>query len=93
MGDLAATTNEYAGTIRKANESLMNLSDSARQTARSMTDTSPVYQALGESSKTIETGGKIIPGETRSISTRTSLPSMLPMNCSCSGASDHVKKF
>ncbi|MBE0666791.1 MAG: gliding motility protein GldL, partial [Bacteroidales bacterium] len=36
MGDLAATTNEYATTIRKANESLTNLSDSVKQTARSM---------------------------------------------------------
>ncbi len=58
MGDLAVTTNEYAGTIRKANESLKNLSDSATQTARSMAETGPVYQAIGESSKTIETGGK-----------------------------------
>lgn len=58
MGDLAATTNEYASTIRKANESLMNLSESVSQTARSMTDTSNAYQAIGESSKTIETGSK-----------------------------------
>jgi gliding motility-associated protein GldL len=58
MGDLAMTTNEYASTIKKANESLMNLSESARQTARSMTDSSPIYQALGETSKTIEAGGK-----------------------------------
>ncbi len=58
MGDLAATTNEYAGTIRKANESLQNLADSVKQTARSMNDTSTVYQAIGESSKTIETGGR-----------------------------------
>jgi gliding motility-associated protein GldL len=58
MGDLAATTNEYAGTIRKANESLISLSESVKQTARSMNDTSTVYQAIGESSKTIETGGK-----------------------------------
>ncbi|NLE36336.1 MAG: gliding motility protein GldL [Bacteroidales bacterium] len=57
MGDLAATTNEYASTIRKANESLMHLSDSVNQTARSMNDTSSVYQAIGESSKSIETGG------------------------------------
>src|SRR5512136_1163102 len=58
MGDLAATTNEYASTIRKANESLMSLSDSVRQTVRTMSDTSNVYQAIGESTKTIETGGK-----------------------------------
>ena len=58
MGDLTATTNEYASTIKKANESLMGLSESVKQTARSMTDTSSVYQAIGESSKTIETGGK-----------------------------------
>ncbi len=58
MGDLAATTNEYASTIRKANESIMSLSESAKQTARSMTDSNPVYHALGETSKTIETGGK-----------------------------------
>ena len=58
MGDLAATTSEYTSTIRKANESLMNLSESAKQTARSMTDSSPIYHSLGETSKTIETGGK-----------------------------------
>jgi gliding motility-associated protein GldL len=58
MGDLTATTNEYASTIRKANESLLGLSESARQTARSMADSNPVYQALGETSKTIDTGGR-----------------------------------
>jgi gliding motility-associated protein GldL len=58
MGDLAATTNEYTSTIRKANESLQNLADSVKQTGRAMNDTTTVYQAIGESSKTIETGGK-----------------------------------
>lgn len=58
MGDLAATTNEYAGTIRKANESLNNLSESVKQTARSMTDAGTVYQSIGESSRGIDTGGK-----------------------------------
>lgn len=58
MGDLTVTTNEYNSTIKKANQSLQNLSDSVQQTARSMNDTTTTYQAIGESSKTIETGGK-----------------------------------
>lgn len=58
MGDLAATTNEYAGTIKKAGESMLSLSDSARETARTMSESTPAYQALGESTKTLEAGGR-----------------------------------
>jgi gliding motility-associated protein GldL len=90
MGDLAATTNEYAGTIKKANESLMNLSDSVRQTARSMSDTSTVYQAIGESSKTIETGGKSYQEKLEGLN-----KSLAALNAAYElqlrGANDHVK--
>ncbi len=90
MGDLAATTNEYAGTIRKANESLMNLSDSVKQTARSMSDTSTVYQAIGESSRTIETGGKSYQEKLEVLN-----KSLSALNAAYElqlrGASDHVK--
>ncbi|MCI0522576.1 MAG: gliding motility protein GldL [Bacteroidales bacterium] len=90
MGDLAATTNEYAGTIRKANESLMNLSDSVKQTARSMSDTSTVYQAIGESSKTIETGGKSYQEKLEGLN-----KSLAALNAAYElqlrGANDHVR--
>jgi len=90
MGDLAATTNEYAGTIRKANESLMNLSDSVKQTARSMSDTSTVYQAIGESSRTIETGGKSYQEKLEVLN-----KSLSALNAAYElqlrGANDHVK--
>ncbi len=90
MGDLAATTNEYAGTIKKANESLMNLSDSVRQTTRSMSDTSTVYQAIGESTKTIQTGGKSYQEKLENLN-----KSLSALNAAYElqlrGANDHVK--
>lgn len=90
MGDLAATTNEYAGTIKKANESLMNLSDSVKQTARSMSDTSTVYQAIGESSRTIETGGKSYQEKLEVLN--KSLSSLnAAYELQLRGANDHVK--
>ena len=90
MGDLAATTNEYASTIRKANESLANLSDSVRQTARSMTDTSVVYQAIGESSKTIETGGKSYQEKLEALNKNLSALNAA-YELQLRGANDHVK--
>jgi len=90
MGDLAATTNEYQGTIRKANESLTNLADSVRQTARSMTETSTVYQAIGESSKNIETGGKSYQERLESLNKNLSALNAA-YELQLRGASDHVK--
>lgn len=90
MGDLAATTNEYAGTIKKANESLMNLSDSVKQTARSMSETSTVYQAIGESSKTIETGGRSYQ-EKLEILNRSLASLNAAYELQLRGANDHVK--
>jgi gliding motility-associated protein GldL len=90
MGDLAATTNEYATTIRKANESLQGLSESVRQTARSMNDTSSVYQAIGESSKTIETGGKSYHEKLEALNKNLSALNAA-YELQLRGANDHVK--
>lgn len=90
MGDLAATTNEYAGTIRKANESLMNLSESAKQTARHMADSNPVYQTLGETSKTIETGGKSYHEKLEALNKNLSALNAA-YELQLRGANDHVK--
>jgi len=90
MGDLAATTSEYATTIRKANESIMNLSESARQTARSMTDANPVYQALGETSRTIETGGKSYHEKLETLNKNLSALNAA-YELQLRGTSDHVK--
>ena len=90
MGDLAATTNEYAGTIRKANESLSMLSESVKQTARSMNDTSTVYQAIGESSKTIETGGKSYHEKLEVLNKNLSALNAA-YELQLRGANDHVK--
>jgi gliding motility-associated protein GldL len=90
MGDLAATTNEYAGTIRKANESLMNLSESAKQTARHMADSNPVYQMLGETSKTIETGGKSYHEKLEALNKNLSALNAA-YELQLRGANDHVK--
>jgi gliding motility-associated protein GldL len=90
MGDLAATTNEYASTIRKANESLQGLSESVRQTARSMNDTSTVYQAIGESSKTIETGGRSYHEKLETLNKNLSALNAA-YELQLRGASDHVK--
>jgi gliding motility-associated protein GldL len=90
MGDLAATTNEYATTIRKANESLQGLSESVRQTARSMNDTSTVYQAIGESSKTIETGGRSYHEKLEALNKNLSALNAA-YELQLRGANDHVK--
>lgn len=90
MGDLAATTNEYAGTIRKANESLLNLSESAKQTARHMADSNPVYQAMGETSKTIETGGKSYHEKLEALNKNLSALNAA-YELQLRGANDHVK--
>lgn len=90
MGDLAATTSEYASTIRKANESIMNLSESAKQTARSMTDANPVYQALGETSRTIETGGKSYHEKLETLNKNLSALNAA-YELQLRGTSDHVK--
>jgi gliding motility-associated protein GldL len=90
MGDLAATTNEYQGTIRKANESLTSLADSVRQTARSMNDTSTVYQAIGESSRNIETGGKSYQERLEALNKNLSALNAA-YELQLRGASDHVK--
>jgi gliding motility-associated protein GldL len=90
MGDLAATTNEYTSTIRKANESLMNLSESVKQTARSMTDSGAVYQAISESSKNIETGGKSYHEKLEVLNKNLSALNAA-YELQLRGANDHVK--
>ncbi len=90
MGDLAATTNEYATTIKKANESLQGLSESVRHTARSMNDASTVYQAIGESSKTIETGGRSYHEKLEALNKNLSALNAA-YELQLRGANDHVK--
>jgi gliding motility-associated protein GldL len=90
MGDLSATTNEYATTIKKANESLQGLSESVRQTARSMNDASTVYQAIGESSKTIETGGRSYHEKLEALNKNLSALNAA-YELQLRGANDHVK--
>jgi len=90
MGDLADTTNEYASTIKKANESMMNLSESVKNTARSMNDTSDVYSAIGESSKTIETGGKSYHEKLEALNKNLSALNAA-YELQLRGANDHVK--
>jgi gliding motility-associated protein GldL len=90
MGDLAATTNEYASTIRKANESFMNLSESVKQTSRSMTDASTVYQSIGESSKGIDTGGKSYHEKLEILNKNLSALNAA-YELQLRGANDHVK--
>ena len=90
MGDLSATTNEYATTIKKANESLQGLSESVRHTARSMNDASTVYQAIGESSKTIETGGRSYHEKLEALNKNLSALNAA-YELQLRGANDHVK--
>lgn len=90
MGDLAATTNEYASTIRKANESLMNLSTSASQTAKTMTDATSIYQSIGDSSKTIDTGGKAYNDKLEALNKNLSALNAA-YELQLRGANDHVK--
>jgi gliding motility-associated protein GldL len=90
MGDLAATTNEYTSTIKKANESLASLSDSVRQTTRSMTDTSSAYQVIGETTKTIETGGKSYHEKLENLNKNLSALNAA-YELQLRGANDHVK--
>jgi gliding motility-associated protein GldL len=90
MGDLAATTNEYAGTIRKANESLSNLSESVKQTARSMADAGNVYQSIGESSKGIDTGGRSYQERLEALNKNLSALNAA-YELQLRGANDHVR--
>jgi gliding motility-associated protein GldL len=90
MGDLAATTNEYASTIRKANESFMNLSESVKQTSKSMTDAGTVYQSIGESSKGIDTGGKSYQEKLEVLNKNLSALNAA-YELQLRGANDHVK--
>jgi len=90
MGDLAATTNEYASTIRKANESLMNLSESVRQTSMSMANSGSVYQAIGETSKNLETGGKSYQEKLEALNKNLSALNAV-YELQLRGANDHVK--
>ena len=90
LSDMALTTNEYTGTIRKANESLMNLSQSYLQTAKAMSDTSSAYQVIGESSKNIETGGKTYQEKLESLNKNLSALNAV-YELQLRGANDHVK--
>jgi len=90
MGDLAATTNEYASTIRKANESLTNLSASVSQTAKTMTDATNIYQSIGDSSKIIDTGGKTYNDKLEALNKNLSALNAA-YELQLRGANDHVK--
>jgi gliding motility-associated protein GldL len=90
LGDLSLTTNEYAGTIKKANESLMNLSQSYVQSAKVITDSNTVYQNLSESSKTIEVGGKTYQEKLESLNKNLSALNAV-YELQLRGANDHVK--
>lgn len=90
LGDLSLTTNEYAGTIKKANESLMNLSQSYVQSAKVITDSNAVYQNLSESSKTIEVGGKTYQEKLESLNKNLSALNAV-YELQLRGANDHVK--
>jgi gliding motility-associated protein GldL len=90
MGDLAATTNEYASTIRKANESIMNLSESAKQTARTMTDSNTVYQSIGDTSRNIDTGGKSYQEKLEALNKNLSALNAA-YELQLRGTNDHVK--
>jgi gliding motility-associated protein GldL len=90
MGDLAATTNEYASTIRKANESLTNLSASVSQTAKTMSDATNIYQSIGDSSKVIDTGGKAYNDKLEALNKNLSALNAA-YELQLRGANDHVK--
>jgi gliding motility-associated protein GldL len=90
MGDLAATTNEYASTIRKANESLTNLSASVSQTAKTMSDATNIYQSIGDSSKIIDTGGKAYNDKLEALNKNLSALNAA-YELQLRGANDHVK--
>jgi len=90
MGDLAATTNEYASTIRKANESLTNLSTSVSQTARTMSDATNIYQSIGDASKSIDNGGKAYNDKLEALNKNLSALNAA-YELQLRGANDHVK--
>jgi len=90
LGDLSLTTNEYAGTIKKASESLMNLSQTYVQTAKVINDSNSVYQNLSDSSKGIETGGKTYQDKLESLNKNLSALNAV-YELQLRGANDHVK--
>jgi gliding motility-associated protein GldL len=68
----------------------MNLSESVKQTARSMTDSGAVYQAISESSKNIETGGKSYHEKLEVLNKNLSALNAA-YELQLRGANDHVK--
>ncbi len=90
LGNVALTTSEYENTIRKANESLMSLSQSYISTAKAMTDTSSAYQVIGDSAKNIEEGGKTYQDKLESLNKNLSALNAV-YELQLRGANDHVK--
>ncbi len=90
MGDLAATTSEYTSTIKKANESLMHLSESVKETVQAMHNTSPAYQAIGESTKSIEAGGRSYHEKLEALNKNLSALNAA-YELQLRGANDHVR--
>ncbi len=58
MGDIAAASTKYMGTINQANDSLSKLSDSYQSTTRAINETGSTYRNMAESFSVIEAGGK-----------------------------------
>jgi len=90
MGDVALTTNEYANTIKKANESLLHLSESVNNTSKSMSDAGAIYQTIGDSSKNIETGGKSYHDKLETLNKNLSALNAA-YELQLRGANEHVK--
>ncbi|HNX67083.1 MAG TPA: gliding motility protein GldL [Bacteroidales bacterium] len=90
LGDVALTTSEYHGTIKKANESLLSLSQSYLATAKAMSETSGAYQMIGESSKNIEEGGRSYQEKLESLNKNLSALNAV-YELQLRGANEHVK--
>ena len=58
MGDVAAASTKYMGTINHANDSLSKLSESYQTTTRAINETGSTYRNMADSFSVIEAGGK-----------------------------------
>src|SRR5512133_2526487 len=58
MGDVSAASNKYMSTINTATDSLGQLSDTYKSTAKVINETSSTYRNMADSFSSIEIGGK-----------------------------------
>ena len=91
MGDIAAASTKYMGTINQANDSLSKLSDSYQSTTRAINETGSTYRNMAESFSVIEAGGKSYQQQLESLNKNLSALNAV-YELQRKDANDHIKE-